>query len=100
MIDVLMTRREPCDDYGHKFPSTWVQMAIIAMNSPGEASVAASWIRALNMGSLPEHQLQRRRERSSRDLIAHISRGLIICSPYPVDIDRAGGSTRPREKEE
>ena len=54
MIDVLMTRRGPYDDYGHKFPSTWVQMAIIAMNSPSEASEAASWIRVLNMGSLPE----------------------------------------------
>ena len=43
----------PCDDYGHKFSSTWVQMAIIAMNSASEASAAASWIRVLNMGSLP-----------------------------------------------
>jgi hypothetical protein len=48
MIDVLMTRRGPYDDYGHKFPSTWVQMAIIAMNSASEAS----WISDLNMGSL------------------------------------------------
>ena len=43
----------PCDDYGHKFPNTWVQMAIIAMNSASEASAAASWIKVLNMGSLP-----------------------------------------------
>ena len=42
MIDGLMTRRGPYDDYGHKFPSTWVQMAIIAMNSASEASAAAS----------------------------------------------------------
>jgi hypothetical protein len=42
-----------CGDYGHKFPSTWVQMAIIAMNSASEAIAAASWIRALNIGSLP-----------------------------------------------
>jgi hypothetical protein len=48
-----MTCRGPCDDYGHKFPSTWVQMAIIAMKSASEASAAASWIRALNMRSLP-----------------------------------------------
>ena len=41
------------DGHRHKFPSTWVQMAIIAMNSASEASAAASWIRALNMGSLP-----------------------------------------------
>jgi hypothetical protein len=40
-------------DDGHKFPSTWVQMAIIAMNSASEAIAAASWIRALNIGSLP-----------------------------------------------
>jgi len=38
---------------GHKFPSTWVQMAIIAINSASDASAAASWIRALNMRSLP-----------------------------------------------
>jgi hypothetical protein len=42
-----------CDDYGYKFSSTWVQMAIIAMNSASEASAAASWLRVLNMGSLP-----------------------------------------------
>ena len=41
------------DGHRHKFPSTWVQMAIIAMNSASEASAAASWIRVLNMGSLP-----------------------------------------------
>ena len=52
MIDVLV-RRRPCDRYGHKFPSTWVQMAIIAINSASDASAAASWIRALNMRSLP-----------------------------------------------
>ena len=43
----------PSDDHGHKVSSTWVQIAIIAMNSASEASAAASWIRVLNMGSLP-----------------------------------------------
>lgn len=41
------------DGHRHKFPSAWVQMAIIVMNSASEASAAASWIRVLNMGSLP-----------------------------------------------
>ena len=41
-------------EVSHKFPSTWVQMAIIVMNSASEASAAASWIRVSNMGYLPE----------------------------------------------
>ena len=39
------------DGHRHKFPSTWVHMAIIAMNSASEASAAASWIIALKIKS-------------------------------------------------
>ena len=33
----------------HRLPSTWVQTAIIPMNSASEANAAASWITALNI---------------------------------------------------
>jgi hypothetical protein len=60
----------PFDDYGHKFSRTWVQMAIIAMNSASEASAAASWMRVLNMVLSLEHQTQRQREGSGRAVIS------------------------------
>src|SRR6516164_2407912 len=36
-----------------RFPSTWVQMAIIPINKASEARAAASWITALNITSSP-----------------------------------------------
>lgn len=39
-----------------RFPSTWVQMAIIPTNSANEANAAASWITALNMIVSPEQR--------------------------------------------
>ena len=83
----------PSNDHGHKFSSTWVQIAIIAMNSASEASAAASWIRVLNMGSLPGASNANASGRGSGGDLRR-EPGLIICSPFPVDIDRAGGLRR------
>jgi hypothetical protein len=69
------------------------------MNSASEANAAASWIRVLNMGvlSLRASNSNASARVPGRALIVHIRElGLIICSPYPVDIVRAGGSKRPR----
>src|SRR5215467_1825744 len=41
-----MTIEEPSNQ---RLPSTWVQTAIIPMNSDSEANAAASWITALNI---------------------------------------------------
>src|ERR1700740_2398597 len=45
-----MTLEAPCNQ---RLPSTWVQTAIMPMNSDSEANAAASWITALNITLLP-----------------------------------------------